>query len=76
MSTRPENYLRDWRIILHEALTSQGSHVMFSDYTGIQFRARAAGLCNWGMLNDRYLPLGFGAAFVQGSPYKTFIDNM
>ena len=76
MSTRPDKYLRHSHISLHEALTTPGSHVVFSDYTEMQRIARATGLCNWGMLNDRYLPLGFGAAFAQGSPYKKFIDDM
>ena len=58
------------------SLTMEGSHVVIEDHTELVLAARRTGLCNWGILDDRYLPLGFGAAFVQRSPYKMFIDEM
>ena len=76
MSSNPDKYLREVNITVPEVLTMKGSHVVFSDYTFLVMVARDTGLCNWGLLEERYLPLGFGVAFVEGSPYKKFIDEM
>ena len=37
-------------------------------------QAKEAGYCNWGLLDDSLLPLGFGIAFHEGSPFKRHID--
>ena len=76
MNINPHKYFKSPKIAVPMALTSEGSHVVFGDYTELVRRARRTGLCNWGILDDRYLSLGFGAAFVQRSPYKIFIDEM
>ena len=39
-----------------------------------QVSARVTGYCNWGMLDERFLPLGYGIPMVQGTPYKPFFD--
>ena len=76
MASNPGKYFQGSSIAVPMALTTEGSHVVFADYTELVWRARLTGLCNWGILDDRYLPLGFGAAFVQRSPYKKYFDEM
>ena len=48
--------------------------VLFADATYLAYRAQTSGLCNADLLENRFLPLGFGIAFGQKSPYKPFID--
>ena len=76
MSSNQEKYLREAEVTISEVLKTEGLHVVFSDYSALHIIARSTGLCNWGILDDRYLPSGFGVAFVQGSPYKKFIDEV
>ena len=76
MKSNPEKYFKPSDIAVLMAMTMEGSHVVFSDHTNLVRLARRTGLCNWGILDDRYLSLGFGAAFVRRSPYKMYIDEM
>ena len=76
MSSNPGKYFKETSTAVPVALTLEGSHVVFGDNTELIRLARHTGLCNWGILDDKYLPMGFGAAFVQRSPYKIFIDEM
>ena len=48
--------------------------VLIQDYSSAKMAARATGFCNWGMLQDRYMPLGYGIALPQGSPHKKYFD--
>ena len=75
INSNQEKYLRETEIVVPEILSGEGLPVVIKDYTILQMYARSTGLCNWGMLEDRFMPLGFGVAFVQGSPYRKFIDE-
>ena len=48
--------------------------VLFADATYLAYKAQTSGLCNADLLDNRFLPLGFGIAFGHKSPYKPFID--
>ena len=77
MSRNPDKYFRKAQITIPETLAKdKGVHAIFGDYAFLLQKARLTGLCSWGMLSERYLPLGFGVAFVQGSPYKKYIDQV
>ena len=60
---------------VREMILEEKPAVIFSDYTSAIFRALSTEQCNWGMLDDTFMPLGFGIAFPQGSPFKPYIDR-
>lgn len=49
--------------------------VYTSDLTLLIYEARRHGVCNWGIIPERYFPSGFGIAMPQGTPFKPYIDD-
>ena len=82
MQRDPDKYLPDTCRESINALLDGTPGVVFCDYTtavGYAHKyaaARQEEVCDWGMLDDTFLPLGFGIAFYQGSPYKPHIDEV
>ena len=76
MEAKPEQYIQDdLRDVWYQVLNGSLRGVLFVDYTITSLFAKATPYCHWGMLQDTYLPSGFGFTFQRGSPYKRFIDN-
>ena len=61
---------------IEKTLAAGSLHVIMGDYTDLQTRAIESGYCNWGMLEDTFLPSGFGMAFYKGTPFKDAIDDV
>ena len=55
-------------------LADREAAVLIQDYSLAVLNARETGLCNWGMLDERFMPLGYGIALPKGSPYKESFD--
>ena len=75
ISSNQDKYFVRVSKALQKMLHDGEAAVMIQDYTSAIMSARATGFCNWGMLKDRYMPLGYGIAFPQGSPYKEYFDT-
>ena len=75
IESNPAKYAIHPKSSVQMMLTEGTPAVVISDYTALRRNAQQSGQCNWAMLEQTYLPLGFGVAFQQGSPFKTFIDN-
>ena len=76
MSTNLEKYLPDSFTSTFKAMfLTDTPRVIFEDQTAIQLVGHRLGHCNWGLLLDTFLPLGFGVAFYQGTPYKEHFDQ-
>ena len=60
------------RSIVHEG----GKGVLFGDYTNMMTLGMDSGGCNWGMMHETFLPVGFGIAFQKGTPFKDAFDEM
>ena len=62
---------------IYNMFDTQIPAVVFKDYWSAVMKARRRGpaYCNWGMLKDTFLPLGYGMAFQQGSAYKSYFDR-
>ena len=51
-------------------------YVIVGDYTEMMTLAIGNGACNWGMMSETFLPVGFGIAFQKGTPFKDKFDRM
>ena len=70
----PEEYMTFAQKVADKIILEEIPGVLFADATYLAYRAQTSGLCNADLLDTRFLPLGFGIAFGQDSPYKPFID--
>ena len=78
LNSNPEKYfVSSVSAAIYDMFDTQIPAVVFKDYWSavMKARRRKPKFCNWGMLKDRFLPLGYGMAFQQGSPYKPYFDK-
>ena len=76
ISSNPDKYFVVVAKAIKRMLYDGEAAVLIQDYTSSIMAARETGLCNWGMLQERYMPLGYGIAFPQGSQYKEYFDKV
>ena len=51
-------------------------YVLVGDHTEMMTLGMGNGACNWGMMSETFLPVGFGIAFQKGAPFMDEFDRM
>ena len=72
-------YGKLWKKVKFAGAHQRFNHVMFGeepavsmgDRSGMESRAIDSGLCNWGLLKEKFLPAYFGIALPKDSPYTS-----
>ena len=76
IQTDPEKYLLKPYEPLTAMFAGEEPAVAVLDYKAAILQARSLGRCDWEMLQGRYMPLGYGIAFPQRSPYVQYFNTM
>ena len=76
VQNNPDEYMTFTEEAANKIIFEEMPGVLFADATDLAYRAQASGLCNANLLEEKFLPSGFGIAFGHKSPYKPFIDAL
>ena len=71
-----ERYLVEYNELIETMFSLHKPSVVIKDYSAAILDARRLGYCNWGVLDEHFMPLGYGIALPEDSPFVQYFNDV